>query len=147
MRNACIGLILLFLVGLLSTNSAQQTQSLWTGVYTDTQAERGAAVFKERCASCHATDLRGNSNTPSLLGVSFMFLWEGRSLGELYSKMRSEMPSDQPGSLPAQNYLDILAFILRANQFPAGEEELKPEQSDLEKILISPDGAIIKELP
>lgn len=67
-----------------------------------------------------------------------MFIWEGKSLGDLYTKMRSEMPTDQPGSLPAQSYADILAFILMSNEFPAGEHEVAANGSGLDDILIAP---------
>lgn len=117
--------------------AAEGTNSIWEGIYSDAQAERGAQVYADRCASCHAVDLRGNSNSPSLLGMSFMFLWEGRSVGELFTKIRTEMPSEQPGSLSAQNYLDALAFILRANQFPAGTQELEVDPA-LNSVMITP---------
>ena len=121
------------------TNSAiaQVPASLWDGIYSEVQAERGAVAYGARCASCHAVDLRGNSNSPSLLGMSFLFLWEGRSVGELYTKMRSEMPSDQPGSLPPQTYMDILTYILRANQYPAGMQELVADEQLLNRLLIT----------
>ena len=67
-----------------------------------------------------------------------MFVWEGRSLGELFEKMRAEMPTDQPGSLTAQAYIDVLAFILSSNEFPAGETELAADQSLLQGITITP---------
>ena len=120
--------------------AAQSSEAIWQGIFSDAQAERGAEAYSARCASCHAVDLRGNSNSPSLLGMSFMFLWEGRSVGELYTKMRTGMPSDQPGSLPAQTYLDILSFILRANQYPAGDNELMAGDASLDGKL---DGVLI----
>lgn len=122
----------------ISTGTAQQPKSLQDGLFSTAQVERGAEAYNARCASCHAADLRGNSNSPGLLGMSFMFLWEGRSVGELYTKMRSDMPSEQPGSLPAQTYMDILAYILRANQFPAGAEELVADADWLNSVLITP---------
>lgn len=131
-------------VGVVLSNSqfqivsrAQSSNTIWEGVYTVAQAERGAEQYSARCASCHAADLRGNSNSPSLLGLSFMFIWEGKSLGEIYSKMRNEMPTDQPGSLSAQTYSDILAFILRANEFPAGSTELESNAAALNQITIT----------
>ena len=116
----------------------QQPLSIWDGIYNEAQAQRGAEHYRARCASGHSADLRGNSNSPSLLGMSFMFVWEGRSLGELFEKMRAEMPTDQPGSLPAQAYIDVLAFILSSNEFPAGKTELAPDQSQLNGITITP---------
>ena len=118
-------------------SGAQSDDSIWSGVFTAQQAARGATDFSTNCASCHSVDLRGNSNTPSLLGMSFMFIWEDRSLGELYTKMRDEMPSDRPGSLSTQSYEDLLAYLLQSNQFPAGEKELKASAGMLDRISIT----------
>tara|TARA_E500000081_G_scaffold61360_1_gene63801 strand:- start:138 stop:584 length:447 start_codon:yes stop_codon:yes gene_type:complete len=112
-------------------------QSLQDGIYTEEQASRGAEEYASRCASCHSADLRGNSNSPSLIGLSFMFIWEGRSLGELFTKMSTEMPTDQPGSLSQQSYAAILAFILQSNEFPSGSTELASNADRLEPIPIS----------
>ena len=65
-----------------------------------------------------------------------MFLWEGRSLGELYTKMRDEMPTDRPGSLSATTYADILSYILRFNGFPSGDSDLSGDAAALEAIAI-----------
>lgn len=112
-------------------------QSLQDGIYTDAQAERGAEEYAARCASCHSADLRGNSNSPSLIGLSFMFIWEGKTLGELFGKMSTEMPTENPGSLSMQSYASILAFILKSNEFPAGDFELAASTDALSSIQIS----------
>ena len=111
-------------------------QSLSDGIYTEEQASRGAEEYAARCASCHSADLRGNSNSPSLIGLSFMFIWEGRTLGELFTKMSTEMPTDQPGSLSQQSYSAILAFILESNGFPAGDKELATNSEKLNSVTI-----------
>ena len=129
--------LLLKLVLLQSIGYAQSSNSTGDGIYTVAQAERGAEQYAARCASCHSADLRGNSNSPSLRGMAFMFIWEGKSVGELYTKMSAEMPTDQPGGLLANNYADILAFILRTNEFPSGNKELSPTEADLNQITIS----------
>ncbi len=129
--------LLLKLFLLQSIGYAQSSSSIGDGIYTVVQAERGAEQYAARCASCHSADLRGNSNSPSLRGMAFMFIWEGKSVGELYTKMSAEMPTDQPGGLLANNYADILAFILRTNEFPSGNKELSPTEADLNQITIS----------
>lgn len=129
--------LLLKLFLLQSIGYAQSSSSIGDGIYTVAQAERGAEQYTARCASCHSADLRGNSNSPSLRGMAFMFIWEGKSVGELYAKMSAEMPTDQPGGLLANNYADILAFILRTNEFPSGNKELSPTEVDLNQITIS----------
>ena len=41
------------------------------------------------------------------------------------------MPPERPGSLPAQTYIDIIAFILQKNAFPAGDVELSADPAAL----------------
>ena len=46
------------------------------------------------------------------------------------------MPQDSPGRLSRQQYADIVARILNANEFPAGESELGTDVAVLKQILI-----------
>ena len=119
------------------TLHAEVAESSWSGVYTEARAERGAEDYRARCASCHGADLRGDSNAAGLVGMGFMFVWEGKSLGELYSKIRNDMPVDQPRSLTKGSYADILAFILKSNEFPAGDAELESDEKALDKLMIT----------
>lgn len=112
--------------------------SVWDGVYTAEQAIRGELVFGEVCSACHGVDLRGDSNTPSVIGMSFMFLWEGRSLAELLDKVVTEMPPTNPNSLSSENYRDALAYLMNKNGFPAGSESLSDLPGDSAHIFITP---------
>ena len=114
-------------------------RSVWDGVYTVEQAGRGAVLYTESCAACHAPDLRGNTTSPSLVGQSFAFLWGGSTLGELFGNIQQLMPTNRPNSLPAQAYRDILAFILRANSYPVGKQELTADSLDYILITANPD--------
>ena len=114
---------------------AEDQRTVWDGVYTGGQAERGQVRYTEVCAACHAPDLRGDNTSPSLVGQSFSFLFGGSTLGELLGKIQRQMPPDRPGTLSAQTYRDILAFILRANSYPPGEQELDADQ--LNQILVT----------
>ncbi|MDA1289587.1 MAG: cytochrome c [Proteobacteria bacterium] len=116
---------------------AQDSDLIWDGVYSIDQASRGETVYSETCVSCHGQDLGGNSNSPGLVGMGFMFLWEGRTLGEFFEKIRSDMPTDRPGQLTQQNYLDVLAYILLKNAFPSRTEELSANLNILNGITIS----------
>ena len=120
---------------------ATEPTTVWDGVYTSAQARRGASAYSEACSTCHARDLRGNSNAPSLVGSSFLFLWEDRSVGEFFTVVRTEMPTNAPNSLSAAAYLDIVAYVLEANGFPAGAVELGPERALLEAIAITANSA------
>ena len=125
--------------GSLQAAQADVQLTVWDGVYTDGQAERGEVQYTASCAACHATDLRGDNTSPSLVGQSFAFLWGGSTLGELLGRIRQLMPPDRPNSLPAQTYRDILAFILRANSYPPGEKELETDGLDYILITANPD--------
>ncbi len=120
----------------MSVSSGQENPAIWKGVYTTEQAARGEAVYTASCIACHGQDLGGNSNSPGLIGMGFMFLWEGRTLGAFFEKMQSEMPTDRPGQLPTQDYLDVVAYILQKNAFPEGNEELPSSAEALDSISI-----------
>ena len=111
--------------------------TVWDGVYTAEQAQLGAAAYRQNCVSCHAEDLGGGSNSPSIVGVSFQFLWGGKTLHELFEAIRTTMPTDNPASLPRQTYLDILTFMLQVNEFPAGDAALGADAEALGNVLIT----------
>jgi mono/diheme cytochrome c family protein len=112
-------------------------RTVWDGVYTAEQADRGKTLYAQACVGCHAADLRGDGTAPSLVEGDFAFQWADTSVGELYEQIRKLMPSTRPNSLPPQSYVDIVAFILQANQFPAGRNELAAELATLEQIRIT----------
>ena len=61
--------------------------------------------------------------------------WDGLTVGDLFDRIRVSMPADRPGTLSRQENADIIAYILRFNQFPAGKEELPREVQALKQIL------------
>lgn len=113
---------------------AANQRTVWDGVYTEGQAERGQVLYTASCSGCHAQDLRGDNTSPSLVGMSFTFMWDGSTLGELFTRIQEQMPTDRPGSLSDQTYRDILAFVLKSNSYPAGELELGAD--DIPYVLI-----------
>ena len=115
----------------------QAARSVWDGVFTEQQALRGRHEYMQACASCHAEDLRGKSTAPSLVEESFAFQWDDLSVGDLFTKIRTLMPSDRPGSLSRQSYVDIVAFMLQKNALPSGEKELEGDPETLSQILIT----------
>jgi mono/diheme cytochrome c family protein len=101
------------------------------GVYSEVQAERGAAVYRANCVPCHGEFLQGKSDPP-LRGDNFVDRWREDSLNTLYTHVRTRMPprlagAAPPGSLKQGDYLDLVSFILHENSFPAGPQELTAE--------------------
>jgi mono/diheme cytochrome c family protein len=96
----------------------------WDGVFTDAQADRAAGTFSQSCERCHTL---GSQGTRPLSGDKF---WEGytqKTVGELLTFVKTNMPNGQGGTLPATTYNDLVALILKSNGFPAGKAELTPE--------------------
>jgi mono/diheme cytochrome c family protein len=101
--------------------------SIWDGIYTADQASRGESGYRQSCASCHGAKLQGGGQNPPLAGSEFTTNWNGRMLSELFDKMQDSMPADKPGQLSRSQNADILAYVLRSNQFPTGPRELAPD--------------------
>jgi cytochrome c len=126
---------LLCFVVLLSAQSA--LKSVNDGVYTNAQADRGGKLYPDECDRCHGEELEGDE-APGLANQEFLADWKGRTLGDLYQRIRYAMPGDHPGRLTNQQTADLIAFILRANHFPAGKDELKPDTQALRQIILNP---------
>jgi len=95
------------------------------GVYSSGQASRGQALFQSACTTCHAPD--------RFTGEEFVSGWSGKPLAELFKALQT-MPEDNPGSLTAQQYGDVIAYFLQLNKYPAGSDELKGEADALTTI-------------
>jgi len=124
-------------VGLGDESIAQGKTDVWAGVYTKEQGERGHALYLEKCAKCHTESLTGQPPAPALRGTGFMLNWNGKSVRDLQSRIRSTMPADQPGSLTRPESFEVAAFLLSANGFPAGASELAGTPAQLSEILIT----------
>ena len=94
------------------------------GVYTDSQAMRGAEGFALYCAACHGASLGGIGEAPGLIGGQFISDFDGLTVAELFDRIRATMPMTAPGSLKREQYAQILAFVLKANGYPPGTKDL-----------------------
>ena len=91
--------------------------------YLPLQAEHGEAVFKRTCAMCHAPT--------QFIGQQFVESWNDRRLFDFYSLVHSTMPLNNPGGLKEDEYLGVLAYLLKANNAPAGVDSLRPDTTAL----------------
>ena len=95
--------------------------SVWDGVYTDSQASEGQALFETNCIKCHGRDTGGFA-AKELYGDRFFERWREDTLDSLYSFMQNMPPAGPPLSAP--EYMNILSHILWANGFPPGSARL-----------------------
>ena len=117
------------------TASAQSSRTVWDGVYSKAQAERGHGIFTDECAGCHGDNLEtGGDSGPALAGEGFTDEWNNKPLSELYVLLATRMPQSAPASLKKPEYTDLLAYILSENGFPAGAKDLEREEEPLKQI-------------
>lgn len=116
-------------------------QTVLDRVYTDAQADRGAMQFQSNCAKCHeGADVDG----PPLQGDPFIDRWREDTLAALFGFMKTRMPRDSPGKLSDAAYRDVLAFLLKTNDYPSGASELSADAVN-STLLVGKDGP--KPLP
>lgn len=119
-----------------SQSADSTSRSVWDGVYTAEQAERGHSVYRAQCEVCHGEELTGGDEVPPLAGPQFLANWNGLTLGDLFERIRKTMPANDPGKLSREQNADVIAYLLAFNMFPSGKAELPAEAPLLQQIRI-----------
>ncbi|RIH88548.1 c-type cytochrome [Calidithermus roseus] len=96
---------------------------VFPGWYSQAQAQRGRSLALQQCAACHGPKLEGRYGPP-LAGPRFLARWGGRSAEELGRYIATRMPLGRAGSLESKQVLELIAYILQANGYPAGPKDL-----------------------
>ncbi|MDP6050950.1 MAG: cytochrome c, partial [Candidatus Latescibacteria bacterium] len=112
------------------------------GIFTVSQADRGMVLFRNECARCHGNRL-DDGTAPVLLGPAFLETWnrDGLDLNPLLDMIRS---MDRLGAkLTDQDFVNVMAFVLQRNAYPAGARTLAPDSVSLGGIHL----ATIEQLP
>ena len=107
-----------------------------TGWYNSSQIAKGRFEYSQKCAVCHGAQLQG-TGAPPLKGKPFELQWNGRKLAELYEYVHNNMPLGLGASSPAQEYADIVAYILAQSGLPAGNEMFTP-RTPMDRVLELP---------
>jgi len=110
------------------------TRTIWDGVFTQAQADRGRDQYRKSCASCHKADLLGESAAPPLAGPEFSQRWVGSNVDDLLTTIRRSMPQDAPDSLGTPAYVDLVSYLLSVNGSPAGANDMPLESAGLKQI-------------
>jgi hypothetical protein len=101
-------------------------------VFTTAQATRGGQLYAASCAGCHGASLQG-AEGKALHGEAFWTDWRESTVDALLTYVSKNMPFSEDGSLAGtlspSTYVDIVAYMLSANEFPAGGQELTASSS------------------
>ena len=132
----------LLLVCLLAP-SVVNGQQLLQAPYSSVQATNGATLYQQNCATCHLYDLQGSFEAPALNDTNFRINWTNRGVNELLDLLRRTMPPQAPGSLDETGYLQIVAFLLRANNIRESSIELTA--SDNSVVFLGNTGNVVAQ--
>jgi len=110
------------------TSAAQNTRSTRDGVFTHEQAVAGKDIYLGFCQSCHTAI--------SHTGAPFKEHWVGKPLSDLYNYIITLMPKSAPGTLEPEQANIVLAYILKLNGMPEGNEPLPADAAPLKQIRI-----------
>jgi cytochrome c len=103
--------------------------------FTTAQAQSGSRVYARQCARCHGARGEGKDaafkglRAPEVIGAGALPLkprafqqlrqTEFRTAKDVYAFVSATMPADQPAILSAEEYWDVVAFLLEKNGLPA----------------------------
>jgi mono/diheme cytochrome c family protein len=124
----------------LRAQDSDAIRTIWDGLYTAAQADRGKATFDRSCSRCHDSNLRGSDRGPTLVGDEFLANWLDGTLEALFSFIRDSMPDGNASTVTDARKADALAYILQRNGFPTGGAELPPDTTTLEAVQILREG-------
>src|SRR5271169_5361555 len=112
----------------------QATRSVWDGVYTFEQAQRGEEFYRQQCMRCHGRFLDGDTLAPPLAGMLFLSAWDDVTLDKLYLRISRDMSDNTAGKQNAEVNAAMLAYLLAFNGFPEGKAELPSTSQALSEI-------------
>jgi mono/diheme cytochrome c family protein len=106
--------------------------------FTQAQADRGHRLYDVNCAGCHGTTFGGSAEIPPLAGEGFRERWFRGSPAPFVAFISANMPQQDPGSLNAQAYADIAAYLMSRNRVKAGDAELSTDPAAQANITLPP---------
>ena len=122
---------------LLAGGAGAQTAK--PALYTADQAQAGAGIYAQACASCHGGALEGGG-APALKGAAFAerAVAQGMTPQSLYDVVAFTMPQVDPGGLKPEEYTALVSFILQQNGYPAGTTPLAPGAPGMKETKVTP---------
>ena len=103
------------------------TPSALNGVFSSTQAARGAQQFRQACATCHAIEDQA---------ASLRSKWGNGTLRDLFTVVSTTMPQNNPGSLSPDEYASLIAYYLQQSGFQPGASDLAADPEALSRLRV-----------
>jgi quinoprotein glucose dehydrogenase len=121
-----------------STPSARRPfPTVWSGVYSKTEAEHGKQAFAQLCSRCHGTDMKGGLTAPGLIGGKFFDRWHDLRLADVVEYIQAAMPREHEFYVSADSARAIVALMLQESGVPSGREPISTDVKIQRNILIT----------
>ncbi|MGH9627749.1 MAG: c-type cytochrome [Bryobacteraceae bacterium] len=120
------------------TSNGTKADMLSDGVppqFTAAQAAKGKTAYNSNCAVCHGTTMTNGAYGTPLAGEYFKAKWSNQTARAFYDRAQKTMPPAHPGSLPADTYANIVAYVFEVNGFKAGNVLLPADSEALDKMV------------
>jgi mono/diheme cytochrome c family protein len=141
---AAAGLMFLAGADAVRTAGAQSPRSgrqpfptVWSGVYSKTEAERGKQAYTQLCSRCHGTEMKGGLTAPGIIGVKFFDRWHDLRLADVVAYIQAAMPREHEFYVPADSARAIVGLMLQESGVPPGREPMAADVKIQREILIT----------
>jgi mono/diheme cytochrome c family protein len=112
--------------------------TIWSGVYSKAEAERGRQAYAQLCSRCHGVDMKGGVTAPGLVGSKFFDRWHDLRLGDVVAYIQAAMPREHEFFVPADSARAIVALMLSESGVPPGKNPMPSDVKLQHGILITP---------
>ena len=114
----------------------QPFPTIWSGVYTTDEADRGKQTAANLCGRCHGPELKGTDTAPGLTGARFFDRWNNLMLLDVIAWIQSAMPGDHGFFVTAKQSREIVGYMLRESGAPSGRAPISDDINVLNQILV-----------
>ena len=123
--------------GQSAPSGRQPFPTVWSGVYSKTEAESGKQAYAQLCSRCHGTDMKGGLTAPGLIGVKFFDRWHDLRLADVVAYIQAAMPREHEFYVPPDSARAIVALMLQESRVPPGREPMSKDVKIQRDILIT----------
>ncbi|HET9096923.1 MAG TPA: cytochrome c [Candidatus Baltobacteraceae bacterium] len=102
--------------------------------FTGAQAVSGEKQWEQSCAPCHGANMEGGAG-PALAGPNSLTLTTKlhATVSDIFGYMTTNMPLNAPASLTHDQYVNIMAYVMKLNGYAPSSVPLTFERADSSK--------------
>jgi cytochrome c553 len=108
-------------------------------LFADEDVPPGKSIYSAKCADCHGKDGEGTEEYSSQLAGDL-------SVAQLAEVIRETMPSDDPGTLSAEEATDVAAFVHDTFYSAIARDRNRPARIELARLTVAQYHQVVADL-